>query len=79
MGCFNFERVKVWIFKLLERWFKLTVWDDDSIPKLNAFAKYVVICSEPTVWDGDENLDTNTLIIAMGSKPTVWDGDIPVE
>jgi hypothetical protein len=29
VGCFNFERVKTLIFKLLERWFKPTVWDGD--------------------------------------------------
>jgi len=30
VGCFNFKRVKAWIFRLFGRCFKPTMWDGDG-------------------------------------------------
>ncbi len=37
-----------------------------------------VVCSKPTVWDGDLTLGSLPcpMFKGLGSKPTVWDGDL---
>jgi hypothetical protein len=51
VGCFNFERVKVLIFKLFGRCFEPIGWDGDINSEKSVFAD--AVSSKPTVWDGD--------------------------
>ena len=76
MGCFNFERVKVWIFKVFGRCFEPIGWDGDIVlPVPTSHAKYY---SKPTMWDGDIRKSRKRLTKMYSffcSKPTAWDGD----
>ena len=66
MGCFNFERVKVLIFKLFRRCFKPIGWDGDIRKLRKRLTKvYSFFCSKPTVWDGDENAFVRYTTCAM--------------
>jgi hypothetical protein len=75
VGCFNFERVEVWIFRLFGRCFKPAVWDGD--PNAVSYSpEGGGMSSEPTVWDGDKRRYSSGFARpSSSSKPTVWDGD----
>ena len=62
MGCLNFERVKVLIFKLFGRCFEPTMWDGDIRKSRKRLTKmYSFFCSKPTAWDGDSIGEGDTL------------------
>jgi len=50
------------------------VWDGDSWYYL-LYQKFG-ICSEPTVWDGDQSDPEDGAHDTGSSEPTVWDGDL---
>jgi hypothetical protein len=76
VGCFNFEREEVLIFKLFGRWFKPIGWDGDIRKLRKRLTKvYSFFCSEPTAWDGNLFSAGRTFTPTLCSKPTVWDGD----
>jgi hypothetical protein len=54
VGCFNFDREEVLIFKLFGRCFKPIGWDGDIRKLRKRLTKvYSFFCSKPTAWDGD--------------------------
>ncbi len=65
MGCFNFERVKVLIFRFFGRCFKPTMWDGDKSMKPFEVMKRHFSCSKPTGWDGDSLIATPPLSFVL--------------
>ncbi len=75
MGCFNFERVKAWIFKLFGKCFKPIGWDGD-IRKLRKRLTKVYSFFVPSPLRGMATVfATLDMLLPCRSKPTVWDGD----
>ena len=37
---------------------------------------FFLLCSKPTVWDGDDKKSVKKAVGFLSSKPTVWDGDL---